>query len=202
MGNRTAPTGYLSRAQVATIYDVSYCYISLKLDSILNPIRINGRVYYEQESVMAHRRTWVRRRVKMKPRKTTIVEKVTRGKWASTCFALFSQGKTLAQIVAETAIDPSIVREFWREYKIGLEQGERLRQAREQEEKDEKELRALRRADAKREWLETKMRIAREEARNEKTASQSRAIAPGTGTARESILDVAQRLVRGSEKRT
>ena len=74
---------------------------------------------------------------------------LSEGRLASRVFYLFDHGRELREIVQELEVPPSVVRELWHEWLVGLEDGEMERRKTAQEERrqraEEAQLRELER---------------------------------------------------------
>ena len=147
--------GWLTRAQVAAELGYRSIFPIRKMEGqALHPVRGARGWVFDPAEVAALKAT----RTAQAPSATPLPE----GRLAARVFYLFDHGRELREIVQELEVAPSIVRDLWHEWLIGLEDGEiDRRKNAEQEQRrraQEKELQALeRRSDQEQRNFETTM---------------------------------------------
>jgi hypothetical protein len=147
--------GWLTRAQVAAELGYRSIFPIRKMEGqTLHPAREARGWVFDPAEVAALKAT----RTAQGPTATPLPE----GRLAARVFYLFDHGRELREIVEELEVAPSIVRDLWHEWLIGLEDGEMDRRKNAEQEQrrraQEKELQALeRRSDQEQRNFETTM---------------------------------------------
>lgn len=147
--------GWLTRAQVAAELGYRSIFPIRKMEGqTLHPVREARGWVFDPAEVAALKAT----RMAQAPGGALLPE----GRLAARVFYLFDHGRELREIVQELEVAPSIVRDLWHEWLIGLEDGEMERRKNMDQERrrkaQEQELRELeRRSDQEQKNFETTM---------------------------------------------
>jgi hypothetical protein len=134
--------GWLTRAQVAAELGYRSIFPIRKMEGqTLHPVREARGWVFDPAEVAALKAT----RTAPAPAGSPLSE----GRVAARVFYLFDHGRELREIVQELEVAPSVVRDLWHEWLIGLEDGEMDRRKSAQQERErrvqEQELRELER---------------------------------------------------------
>jgi hypothetical protein len=147
--------GWLKRAQVAAELGYRSIFPIRKMEGqALHPVRETRGWVFDPAEVAALKAT----RTAQSPAGATLPE----GRLAARVFYLFDHGRELREIVQELEVPPSVVRDLWHEWLLGLEDGEMGRRATAEQAQrrraQEKELQALeRRSEQEQRNFETTM---------------------------------------------
>ncbi len=147
--------GWLTRAQVAAELGYRSIFPIRRMEGqTLHPVREARGWVFDPAEVAALKAT----RMAQAPGGAPLPE----GRLAARVFYLFDHGRELREIVQELEVAPSIVRDLWHEWLIGLEDGEMERRKNTDQERrrkaQEQELRELeRRSDQEQKNFETTM---------------------------------------------
>ena len=134
--------GWLTRAQVAAELGYRSIFPVRKMEGkALHPVREARGWVFDPAEVAALKAT----RTTRGPTGAPLPE----GRLAARVFHLFDHGRELREIVQELEVAPSIVRDLWHEWLVGLEDGEMERRKSADQERrrraQEKEMQALER---------------------------------------------------------
>lgn len=124
-----------------------------------------SRVWFPIEQVQKIQKEWVPRRTRPEAQHLNMANTNARGKLAARAFRMFTQSRSLVDVVSELEIDPILAEQFWREYQLSFEQRDRLRREREQRERDRIDQRAKDRADSLQTFREHQKELAQIQAK-------------------------------------
>jgi DNA-binding transcriptional MerR regulator len=163
----------------------------------LTPEREAGsrRVWFDADQVERVRRTWKPQRTKRAAVANEIGERNARGKLAGPIFRLFGEHRSLREIVAELDVDPTLVRQLYEEWCVGLESGCTPDALARQVEREASEQRRADRAREQESWREHLRRVKRIEAQATVDAAEASARVMARAKRREEHRERLARLL-------